>query len=417
MLDIERNTAAQACVNFYANAISILPLTLYFKNPKTGARSKAGGHPLYAILKRRPNGAESPVVFYAKIMRHILEKGNAYLYKVRSGGALVGLTCLNPEWVKEVYDTQDGSVGYRYNGTYYTDADILHIPSLYTDDWGHGKAPVDMARIAIQLGTQFDQASLAAFGQGINTKLLIKITDALKDVTDADQAQKIVQVYADYISRNYAGPSNAGKPFIQLNGMEVSEIKGQSSNREAELLESRRWQFTQICTAMGLPPWAVDGSYKVEYGGLENAMIYLLNFSLMPYLRHLEQRLATLLTPYEQEVYYPEFDFNILLRPDAKSRAETYAKLFGIGALSPDEIAAKENGEASADGAGAVRFVPANMMPVRQDVLDAYMASAKLKAAELVAGKGLSDLNKKDPALPGEIGPIDPSLAAGSQAQ
>jgi HK97 family phage portal protein len=396
--DIQKNPTVVACTATISNAIAILPLNLYFKNPKTGARQKAGWHPLHTILRRRPNLSESPTLFISKLLRHILQKGNAYLYKdIGEDGKLVALYLLNPESVKETYVGR--RVSYWYEGIAYTDKEILHIPSLITNDHGRGFAMVDLARAAVLLGIQLDEFSLSSFGNGLNTKLLIDIAEMTANTQDLEAAQKVARTVADYVKRNYAGADNAGKPLITWTGMKVTELKNQSSNRDAELLESRKWQELEICKIFGVPPFLVNGTYDVKYGGLENAMTVFLNFTLSPYLRHIEQRLGTLLDNFEQDAYYFEFDFNVLLRADEKSRAEFYMKMFSMGALSPAGICARENIDPPSEGAEA-RFVPANLMPLRDDVLDAYMAGAKAKAAALVAGGSAPD----------------PARAAGDQA-
>jgi HK97 family phage portal protein len=396
--DIRRNPTVIACTNVIANAISILPLNLYFKDPATGARQKAGWHPLYQVLRRRPNTSESPTLFLAKLIRHILHGGNAYLWKAKDGqGRVVALRLLNPEAVKEYYE--GAATIYVYNSTRYTDEDILHIPSLITDDRGKGYAPVELARIAVTLGIQLDEYSLSAFGNGLNTKLLLDIAEMTTGMKSDDDAQKLALTVSDYIRRNYSGSENAGKPLVLWKGMKATELTHQSSNAEAQLLDMRKYQEIEVSKIFGVPPFLI-GNYEIKYGGLEQAMTVFSNFTLGPYLRHIEQRLGTLLSEYEQGAYYFEFDLNVLLRPDEKSRAEFYAKLFALGAISPAEICAKENLEAPKEG-GDARFVMANMMPLRDDVLEAYMAGAKLKAQELTAGK----------AQP------DPSRAAGDQAQ
>lgn len=374
--DIQRNTTVQACVNVIANSISILPLNLYFKNPKTGERKKAGGHELYTIFRRRPNLSDSPTQWINKLVRHVLQKGNAYIYKNIVDGKLVSVHLLNPEAVKEEYD--GWTTYYWYNRERFTEDEILHIPALVTDDHGKGIAPVELARAAVLLGIQLDEYSLSSFGNGLNTKLLIDASEMTKGIQDETTASKIAQTVADYVRRNYTGSENAGKPLVTFSGLKVQELQHQSSNRDAELLESRKFQELEICKMFGVPPFLVNGTYDVKYGGLEQAMSVFLNFTLSPYLRHIEQKLGTLLSAYEQEAYYFEFDFNVLLRPDEKSRAEFYSKLFNLGAISPGMIAAKENMDPPEEGADA-RFVPANMMPLRQDVLDAYMAGAKEK--------------------------------------
>jgi len=380
--DIQKNTTVQACVNAIANPVAILPLNLYFKNPNDGSRQKAGWHQLHTIMRRRPNSWESPTQFVAKMVRHILQHGNAYIWKGTSGGNVVSLQLLNPEAVKR--DTSMWPVvRYWYNSKAYTDAEILHIPSLVTDDTGTGISAVELARAAVTLGIQLDEYSLSSFGNGLNTKLLIDIAEMTKDIKNEEEASKMAATVSDYIRRNYSGSDNAGKALILWSGMKAQELKNQSSNRDAELLESRKWQEAEICKIFGVPQWMVNHSMDVKYGGLEQAMTVFINFTLSPYLRHIEQRLNTLLSDYESDAYYFEFDFNILLRPDEKSRAEFYTKLHALGAIDANGICARENIEPPAEG-GDARFVPANYMPLRNDVLDAYMASAKLKAAQLM---------------------------------
>ncbi len=396
--DIQRNTTVQACTNAIANAISIMPLNLY-RRDADGSRSKADGHQLYKLMRRGPNPYESPTLFMAKLVQHILQGGNAYLFKSFAGTNLVALRLLNPAAVTRS-SSEWPKITYTYNGNTYTDREILHISSLTTDDTGKGFAPADLVKIAVMLGIQLDEYSLSSFGNGINTKLLVDIAEMTKNCSNEEEASKIAQTVSNYLTEHYSGASNAGKALVVWSGMKLTELQHQHSNRDAELLESRKFQEIEICKGFGVPLFLVNNTYDVKYGGLEQAMTVYLNFTLSPIMHHIEQRLATLLDPWERDSHYFEFDFNVLLRPDAKSRSEFYSKLFSMGSISPGGICRRENMEPPDEGADA-RFVPANMMPLNDDVLNAYMASAKLKAAALVDGK---------------LTP-DPSSATGSQAQ
>jgi HK97 family phage portal protein/HK97 family phage prohead protease len=381
---IKQNMTVTACTNVISNAISILPLNLYRKDPKTGARAKSVNHPLYRMTKFEPNPSESPTVWINKALQHILFYGNAYLYYERGQSSAAGYW-LNPRAVER--RGFGVNVKYYYGGKAYGPEQILHIPSLITDDAGAGYAPVDMARAAVLLGIQLDEYSLSSFGNGLNTKLLIDIAEMTKDVKNEDEASKIAGVVADYVKRHYTGAENAGKPLVVWNGMKLQELTHQSSNRDAELLESRKWQELEICKVFGVPPFLVNGSYEVKYGGLEQAMTVFANFTLAPYLRHIEQRLNTLLEPSEQVQHYFEFDMHVLLRPDEKTRAEFYNKLFMMGAIDANGICARENIEPPAE-AGHVRFVPAQLMPLTQANIDAYMASQKIKIQDPARAAG-----------------------------
>jgi hypothetical protein len=69
------------------------------------------------------------------------------------------------------------------------------------------------------------------------------------------------------------------------------------------------------------------------------------------------------------------------MKTSLQTRIDTYAKQLTNGILSPNEVRRKEN--LSEIEAGDTLFVQANLMPLRQDVIDSYMAGAKIKEQEL----------------------------------
>jgi len=70
-----------------------------------------------------------------------------------------------------------------------------------------------------------------------------------------------------------------------------------------------------------------------------------------------------------------------------------------IGILSINEIRAKEN-LPPVEG-GDTHWLPANMMPVKQDIIDSYMAGAKLKQLEYG-----QKLNEESPGIDGDHLPM-----------
>lgn len=398
--DIALNATVQACSNFYAAAISILPLNLYRRKPD-GSRERATDHPLYRVMKAQPNPDQTPVAFMSRLVRDILEKGNAYLWKTEaparkgSFSKVAALSRLVPDGVKERY--APGQTTYTYGEKTYDARQILRITSLVTDDYGKGISPLVFAKTAVQLGIQLDEYAFSAFGNGLNTKLLIDATEGTQSIKDEKEAANYARNLAEYVRAQYTGAENAGKPLVQFRGWKAAEIKGQSSNKDGELLESRRWQELEICKILGVPPFLVNGSYDIKYGNFSDAMTVVLNFTLSPYLKHLEASFNSLLDEDERETYYFEFDFSALLRPDEKSRMESYWKLFQMGAISPGMICAKENLDAPKEGADA-RFILANLMPLDNEILKAYMAGAKLKAEKLGSGGDIGAKSEPDPA-------------------
>ena len=401
--DISLNSTVQACGNVIGNMIATMPLNLMFTDPRTGAKKRAGWDKRHTLLKYRPNLTQTPTVFYRQGVGDILNKGNWYLWKTMVGGEVRALTRLVPEAMTERYD--GGTTIFCYGGQEYRDGPacpIMRITSLIVDDRGKGFPPLIFAKTAVQLGIQLDQYSLSSFGNGPNSKLIIDLSEMLADVANEEEAAKKVREVAEYVARNYTGAENAGKPLITLKGMKATEANIQS-NRDAELLESRKHQEREICKILGPPVWMISGDGDVPYGNLEAANTEFLNVHLKPYLFHIAQSFdMALLSAYEQDAYNFEFDFASMLKPDAKTRAEIHNKYFMMGAESPDDICAAENMPPNPTGAGSTRFVPANLMPHDPETISAYMAKAKAIAA-----------GNLDP----KAAPTDPARAAGDQAQ
>jgi HK97 family phage portal protein len=386
--DISLNSTVQACGNVIGNAIATMPLNLMFTDA-TGARKRAGWDSRHGMLKYRPNLTQTPTVFFRQGLADILGKGNWYLWRTEVRGITTALTRLVPEGVYERY-ASDGTTTFCYGGQEYRDGPgcpIMRITSLVTDDHGKGFSPLTFARTAVQLGIQLDEFSLSSFGNGINTKLIIDVSEETKDMND-EAAAKYARAASDYVRATYTGAENSGRPFFSWWKKPPVEIKGQSSNHDAELLESRKFQEREICKVLGPPVWLITGDGAVPYGNLEAAMTLWLNLHIKPYLFHIAQSFdRSLLTPYEQGAYGWEFDFSSFLKPDAAGRLAYYKGLWSMGAIDADGIDAAENLPANPNGTGAVRFIPAQNMPSTPEVIDAYMASAKQKAADIVAGK------------------------------
>ena len=169
--DIKKNPTVIAATNVIANAVSILPLNLFFKNPSDGSRKKATWHPLFRVVRRKPNPSDSPSLFMGRILRDIYFFGNAYIHIDRGAEGIKTLTRLNPQAVTESYN--GWRPFFRYNGMTYNDEEVLRISSLITDDMGKGYSPVELVRVAVMIGVQLDQFSMSSFGNGLNTKILV----------------------------------------------------------------------------------------------------------------------------------------------------------------------------------------------------------------------------------------------------
>ena len=93
----------------------------------------------------------------------------------------------------------------------------------------------------------------------------------------------------------------------------------------------------------------------------------------MPWAVRIEQTIfRDLFTPLQRETHFAEFLLTGLLRGDQKARSDYYKSLFGIGALSPNDIRRLEN--MNPVTGGDQYFVPMNMASLNNPQPDAGFA-------------------------------------------
>jgi hypothetical protein len=80
---------------------------------------------------------------------------------------------------------------------------------------------------------------------------------------------------------------------------------------------------------------------------------------------------------------YFEYSYNSLLKTSLQTRIDTYVKEVSGGILFPNEVRRRENLPEVDPAVGDMLFLPANLLPLRKDVIDAYMANSKVKMEQL----------------------------------
>ena len=278
------------------------------------------------------------------------------------------------------------SVIYLHNGHRYTDEDVLYIPSRFDYSTINGGSSIfKAANAAFDTAHKLDNYTNSAFDKGISGKrLVIDISNALPDATK----EQVEELRNDYTA-TYAGPENAGKPLFKKKGMEYSEIGQNADNRAATLIENREFQEHEIANIFAFPGELLSG--KSANLDLENLFTLLTEFAIKPLAIQLQESINLLI---DDNCYF-KFNFHGLLKVALSKRVDAYAKQIGNGILSPNEVRAKEN--LPPIEAGDNFFMPANLMPLNDETINAYMAKQKLTAQGL-NDKGGDDSDQHSPA-------------------
>lgn len=344
-------TAVFSCVRVLAESVGMLPCSLY-EQLETGNR-RAVRERLNRLLSVNPNNYMTPQEFWELLIACLCLRGNFYAYKVKALGEVVELLPLDPssvtpklnsKWEPEYQVTfPDG----RHDTL--TQDDIWHV-RIFTLDGLTGLSPIAYAKQAVGLGLATEEHGSRLFGNGAVTSGVLQTDQYLKD--DAWERLK-----TDFEKR-HQGLANAHKPMILEMGLKWQQIS--MTSEDAQFLETRKFQLEEICRIFRVPLHMIQNTDRATFNNIENLGIGFINYSLVPYLTRIEQRInAGLVKPSKQGVFYAKFNAGALLRGDMKSRFDAYATGINWGIYSPNEC--RELEELNPREGGDIWLTPMNM--------------------------------------------------------
>ena len=141
----------------------------------------------------------------------------------------------------------------------------------------------------------------------------------------------------------------------------LEKAKSMALNAEdSQFLETRKFQLEEICRLFRVPLHMVQNTDRATFNNIEELGLGFINYSLVPYLTRIEQRINTgLVRKSKQGVYYAKFNAGALLRGDMKSRFEAYATGINWGIYSPNDCRDLE--DMNPRPGGDVYLTPMNM--------------------------------------------------------
>ena len=372
----EKNPTVAACVDKISKTLSSLPLQLY-QYTKNGMRL-ATGNPLYLTLAD-PSREETPTLFNRTWIRNLCYKGNAFLYiYYGSNDEIVGFGIVDPD---KVTVSRDDSNRKRYyiDGKYYTDRKILHIPYPGAGYNGTvGKSPVEVHKELIALDNSLLEYVSNYFDNSVGSRLVVNLGSSYPQ-----RKGTMDQLYAEIVpvlNKFVLGSANAGKPMISLPDSTLTKVD-QNSNVQAELKSLMDMVEHQIALSCFGVPYEVLDSAASKYDSLESKQNDFLASCIQPLGDHICQSFEKLLTPTEKLKFSVRYEYKNLLTTNTKDTVDYLTKEFTTGALTMNEVR-KKLGMEDMGEAGDYHFIPANLMPLTMDNIEAYMAKNKAALAE-----------------------------------
>jgi HK97 family phage portal protein len=321
-----------ACCRVIGNGMAQVPFKLMQKNGRR--RIPATSHPLYRLLSLRPNDWQTSFEFRQMLAWHIELCGNAYVFKNRGvTGKILELIPLPPG---RVTPKQDENLRITYavaglDGTTrtLTRDQIWHLRGPTIDGF-HGLDVVKLAREAIGLAMATEEAAGRLHKNGIQNTGVYAVDSTL----DKKQYDDL----AAWISKQFAGLQNAGKPMILDRGAKF--LNTSMSSVDAQSNETRKTQVEQICSFMGVLPIKVGFSDKTAtFASAEEMNRAHREDCLSPRWESFEQSaMINLLTEAELEAgLYFNFTEEGLLRGSAKDTKDVLLGYVNGGLMYPNE--------------------------------------------------------------------------------
>lgn len=337
-----KTSAVYACVRVISESVASLPLHLYRYN-SNGGKEKAIDHPLYHLLHDEPNTEMTAYSFFEVALTHLLLWGNSYSQVIRNGkGEVIGLYPLMPDRMTVDRD-ENGHLYYEYQIT--TDdalsnkdtivklqpEDVLHVPGLSFDGLV-GYSPIAMAKNSIGLGIAAEEYGSKFYANGAAPSGVLEHPGTLKDPTKVRESW----------TQTFGGSSNSNKVAVLEEGMKYTPIS--INPAEAQFLDTRKFQVTEICRIFRVPPHMVADLEKSSFSNIEQQSLEYVTYTLRPWLCRLEQAMIRrLLSESEKKDYFIKFNVDGLLRGDYQSRMTGFATARQNGWMSANDIRELEN--------------------------------------------------------------------------
>ena len=339
-----------------AGTMGSLPLKLYRKEGER--RVAVRDDPRYRLMFRRPNGWQTAFEWREMAQGHLLVRGNHYSRIVRDQlGRPVAIVPLHPERVQP--EVRGGEIEYRFRAPTGGDElipmrDMLHLRGLGSNGVT-GYSVVAVARESLGYSLQLER-----FGsQFIENKGRPGGILQSEQMLNKEQRHELGEQW----DRMFQG-GGLGKTAVIDSGLKWQQVG--FSNEDAQWLGSRSHQVTEIARWTNLPPHFLKDLTRATFSNIEEQAIEFVVHTIRPWAERWEQRLdCMLLTEEEQGEFGFKFSLEALLRGDVASRGAFYQLLFNMGAITPNEIRAKEEMNPH-DSGGDQAFVQVNLMPLDQ---------------------------------------------------
>jgi len=327
-----RVAAVYACVRIRSGVVANMPLHIK-RRVDERTREDASDHPLWSVLRRKPNRWQTPSQFKRMLQAHLMLRGNAYAMIVRSVGKVKELVPLHPDRV-ECKQNDDLSIDYTYTRKdgrkiKLAQHEVFHLVGL-TLDGVHGVSVITYARETIGLSLSMENHGATVFKNGARVSTVL--------IHPGKLGKEGLEFLRASLDDYRAGGESEGKALILEEKMDVKPLA--MTAEDAQWIESRKFSRADIAMFFGVPPHMIGDTEKsTSWGtGIDAQTQGFVTFSAEDDLTTWEETVNRDLIGEDEPLLYARFNRNALVRGDLKTRWEAYVKALQWGVYSPNKV-------------------------------------------------------------------------------
>ena len=320
-------------VTYIATQIAKLPWTVKDKTNNIQEGEIAN------LLDLAPNPEMNAFTARVLMVMQALQLGNSYWEIQRDMmNRPVALWPLDPKAVDLIrirgelyYRVAGGSSDYAYTDAYLPAGDVFHVRNFHTKDGLVGQGLVAYASETLGISRAADKMASGIFTNGGVPAGVLTYEGALTDEA------------FDRLKNSWKEQNNgrkAGGVAILENGVKFNTLNLDPD--VLQFLESRKFGVLEIARFLGLPPTKLFDASTATYSNVENANLEVATDTLDSWAVNLEMEADVKLLNKRYAGRFTELDLYAVFRGDMTTRANYFSKMMQIGAMTPNQVRARE---------------------------------------------------------------------------
>ena len=344
-----------ACLKVLSEAIGKLPLKLLHYNERNGVMT-ARDHPLYSILRNRPNPYMTSTTFWSTVEYNRNHYGNAYVL-IEGAGEKTSLWIMPSDEVEVWYDDMQllGDIPdiyyiYSHGGKRYKfgSEEVLHFKASNMLDGIVGVSVQDQLKMTISGGAKAQNMLNKMYESGFTAKAVLQYTGSLSD----DNVKSFVSGIESYAKGDLKNDGIENIIPIPL-GANLTPLNVKLADNQ--FIEVKQYTALQIASAFGIKPYQIGDYTKSSYASAEAQQLSFYVDTLLYIIKQYEEELTYKLLSAEEVHNGLHFKFNVsvILRADLKTQIDTLSTAVNSFIYTPNEARALLDLE-SKDGGDAL---------------------------------------------------------------